>query len=408
MSALPSSPPVPVRRRSPLAGNLLLAAISLMLCAGLIEGAARLVVRARERRPHTTRGSFVRYHPLLGWDKPPGASGWIHRPEYSVFLEVNAKGLRGPDRPYEKPAGVFRTLLLGDSFTEAYTVAEEKSVRAVLEAELQRAGLKAEVINGGTMGYSTDQELLFHRLEGHRYQADLAVVLFCSNDVYFNTTGEQGKPWFVLEDGRLVLKGSPVFPKKGHWKRGPEPRPIEITSWRGSMALRLLSDRTSQGAPRLHRALARLGLVEGGGRVRVEPIPMELTPLGTIHHAEVKTMWAVTEALLRQLKTEVEAGGGRLALLYIPDRFQVSERDWELTRQQYDLGKRFDPHRMQERVKRICADAGIPFVDPLPALQATQAARSGYFLQDGHWNEDGHEIAARTLADFVRQAAPVH
>src|SRR5687767_9168666 len=168
--ALPS--PTRARRVPAAVANLLLALTSLAVVAGGLEGAARLIVRARQARPHTTRGSFVRYHPELGWDKPPGASGWIHRAEYSVFLEVNAKGLRGPDRPYEKPAGVHRTLLLGDSFTEAYTVDEARSVRAVLESELGRTGYKAEVVNGGIMGYSTDQELLFYRLEGRRYHAD--------------------------------------------------------------------------------------------------------------------------------------------------------------------------------------------------------------------------------------------
>ena len=37
-----------------------------------------------------------------------------------MFLKFNSRGLRGPERGYEKPAGTFRTLLLGDSFTDGY------------------------------------------------------------------------------------------------------------------------------------------------------------------------------------------------------------------------------------------------------------------------------------------------
>jgi lysophospholipase L1-like esterase len=257
------------------------------------------------------------------------------------------------------------------------------------------------VINGGTLGYSTDQELLFYRLEGRRYQPDLVIVLFCSNDLYFNTTGEQGKPWFEIEGDRLVLQGSPVRAKKGQWQRGPEARTAEITPLHGSMALRLIAER-AVGHPRVSAALAFLHIVEPP---KVEPIPMEMTPLGNLH-PEVKTMWAVTDALLARLKSEVEADGGRLAVLYIPDRFQLSDRIWELTEQRYGMGKRFSPDRIYLRLKRACEEQGVPFLDPLEALRAAEAAgRSGYFPEDGHWNETGHAIAARTIAAWVRQAA---
>ena len=239
----------------------------------VIEGMARLAVHRRLSRSLTTRGSIVRYHPSLGWEKPPGASGWLRRPEYEVFLEVNSRGLRGPEYDYAKPPGVFRTLLLGDSFAEGYTVPEEKTVRAVLEGELNRRGCgRHEVLNGGTIGYSTDQEYLFYASEGRRYEPDVVVVLFCWNDLYFNTTGEQGKPYFELEGERLVLRNSPVAPPRdGTWVRTPEARQPRIEPWKGSMALRLLSDRTANGNPRLHRLLARLGLVEPVKRQ--EPTP---------------------------------------------------------------------------------------------------------------------------------------
>jgi lysophospholipase L1-like esterase len=389
-----------VKRLPPVVANLLLAAGSLAVGALVVEAAARLLTRGAHLRPHTTRGSFVRFHPLLGWDKPPGIQGWLHRPEYSVRLEVNAKGLRGPDRPYEKPAGVHRTLLVGDSFTEGYTVAEEKTTRAVLEAELRRGGLSAEVVNGGTMGYSTDQELLFYQAEGHRYQPDLVVVMLCTNDIYFNTTGEQGKPWFDLEDGRLVLQGSPVRPpKRGPWQRGPEARTLSAPGWHESVALRLLAERTASGNPRLHRVLARVGLVEG---MKPQPIPMEMTPLGTLH-PEVKKMWAVTQAVLAVFKAEVEAAGGRFALFYIPDRYELSEPVWELTQAQYDLGKRFSPHRFHERVVRLSRDLDIALIDPHEAFLAAESKRPAYFEKDGHWNELGHEIAAKAIAEHVRR-----
>jgi hypothetical protein len=382
--------------------SLGLAAVSALLCLALLEAAARAAVHRRDSRVFTTRGSIVRFHPLLGWDKPPGAEGWLHREEYDVYLQVNPHGLRGPDRPYPKPPGTHRTLLLGDSFAEGYTVDERHTVRAVLESRLEGRGCgRHEVLNGGTMGYSTDQEYLFYASEGRRYQPDVVVVLFCSNDLYYNTTGEQGKPYFELDGGRLVLRNSPVPPPSaGPWVRSPEGRSLETRPWRGSMALRLLSDRTLQGNPRLHRLLARVGLVEPQRR---QPVPPEMWPLFAGHREEVEEMWRRTESIFAALREEVQAGGGTLAVFYIPDRWEVDDRSWELTLQTYEgarRGARRD--KVVSRLREACLRLGIPLVDPREALRAAEAeGQRTYFLQDYHWTAAGHRVAADQIAGLM-------
>jgi hypothetical protein len=385
------------RLRSLLANAGLALFVTALLLLGL-EGAARLAVSRQMARPHTTRGSIVRFHPLLGWDHPPNAEAWLHRPEYNVLLKFNSKGLRGPERGYEKPAGCFRTLLLGDSFTDGYTVAEEKSVRAVLESELQARGCaRNEVFNAGAIGYSTDQEYLFYTLEGRKYAPDAVVVLFCSNDLYFNTTGEQGKPYFDLDGDNLVLRNSPVPPPdRGEWVRSPEPRALKIKPWKGSMALRLLSDRSEAGNPDLHRFLARLGLAEP---TRIEKIPYDMWPMGKDHPREVNDMWARTAAILKALKRAVQADGSRLLLFYIPDRSEVNDHAWELTRAMYSLGRRWSRDQVLERMKRTAAELEIPLVDPREPLRAAEAgSRPAHFQEDGHWTEVGHAIAGREIA----------
>jgi hypothetical protein len=385
-------------RPKSLLANLGLALVVTVALLLAVEAAARMVVSRRVARPFTTRGSIVRFHPTLGWDHPPNAEAWLHRPEYDVLLKFNSKGLRGPERPYQKPAGAFRALLLGDSFTDGYTVSEEKSVRARLEGELRSRGCAlAEVFNAGAIGYSTDQEYLFYQQEGRKYAPDVVVVMFCSNDLYFNTTGEQGKPYFDLDGENLVLRNSPVPPPdRGGWVRSPEPRPLRIKPWKGSMALRLLSDRTQAGNPALHRWLARFGAVEP---TKVEAIPYDMWPMGKDHPREVNDMWARTAAILEALKQAVEKDGGRLLLFYIPDRSEVNDRAWELTRAMYSLGPRWSRDRVLERLRKTTEVLGIPLVDPREPLRAAEAGRTpAHFPEDGHWTEVGHEIAAREIA----------
>jgi len=393
-------------RTSPRAvlANLALVVVSLAAMLLLLEGVARVMVWRRVARPFTTRGSIVRYNPTLGWDKPPGAQAWLHRPEYSVHLMVNSKGLRGPDRPYAKPPGVLRTLILGDSFAEAYTVSEEQSVRARLEEELKGRGCeKNEVLNGGTIGYSTDQELLFYREEGRRYSPDVVVVLFCWNDIYFNTTGEQGKPFFELIDGQLVLRNSPVPPPgSGSWVRAPEPRQQTVRPWRRSMALRLLSNQTEKGNPELHRFLAKLGVVEPAkGKL---PVPIDLWPTEIGHDAEVDKMWDITAALLAALKRDVESDNGRLVLFYIPANGELTDRGWQLSLEEYQGARRtWRRGRILSRLREVAQQEGIPLIDPSAPLAEAQASwlHPAYYPEDGHWNALGHAIAAREIARFL-------
>jgi len=60
-----------------LAGNVALAVASIVVACAMIEAAARLLARRWASQPGAIRNPMVRYHPTLGWDKPPGAEGWI-------------------------------------------------------------------------------------------------------------------------------------------------------------------------------------------------------------------------------------------------------------------------------------------------------------------------------------------
>src|SRR5262245_61702990 len=119
------------RLRSRLS-ELALAAASILLVAALVEAGARVWARRLQGAPGTVREPLLQFDPKLGWSKPPGAQATIQRNEYKQDLRINSHGLRGPERDYGKPPGVRRVLLLGDSFVEGYTVAEDDTVAAVL------------------------------------------------------------------------------------------------------------------------------------------------------------------------------------------------------------------------------------------------------------------------------------
>jgi hypothetical protein len=388
-------------------GRLALVGLSCVLGLACAEIGARWLEARRVQRQRQIRRSAPaeRFDPVLGWAKIPGSSLRVDRGEFDITFHYNSHGLRGPDRDYERPPGVRRVLLLGDSFGEGYYVKEHDTARAVLERLLAReAGCgKWQVINGCTAGYSTDQEYLFYRDEGHRYGAELVVVLLYHNDLDHNTRptipGGMRKPLFDIVNGRLELTNVPLAappsPKPGPRSPGKEEH---LQPWRGSIALRMLGKRTVDSAPRLFDLLEWAGLVPPayGG------MPEELTPFGV--GPKVPKMWSMVSLILRTLNTQVRADGARLALLYVPVVFEVDRDEWALTSRRYGWGHKWRREKVAAHLRSLCAREGIEFVDPSPQLRAAvKAGHRPYFRTDFHWNEVGNRIAAEAMLPLVQR-----
>jgi lysophospholipase L1-like esterase len=111
----------------------------------------------------------------------PNARGLVG----GALYETNSAGFRGPERSLEKPAGVFRVALLGDSIAMGSGVAEEETYAHGLERALagMHPGRRFEVLNlgiGGLNAHSAVERLV--RL-GLRYDPDLLVYGYTLNDI---------------------------------------------------------------------------------------------------------------------------------------------------------------------------------------------------------------------------------
>lgn len=125
-------------------------------------------------------------HPVRGWTLDPGGEAFQRTKDYGVTVRINAKGLRDQPHDYEPEAGVFRIIVLGDSFMEAYQVPLEDSLPYRLQERLGQR--RVEVINLGVGGYGTAQQYLYLRDEGLRYRPYVVVMaFFTGNDVQNNS-----------------------------------------------------------------------------------------------------------------------------------------------------------------------------------------------------------------------------
>ena len=371
-------------------------------CLGVlgVELLARALVGRWTREPGVVRQPFARYDRDLGWSKPPNARGILRRSEYRVPLEINSHGLRGPEIPKQKPSGVSRVLLLGDSFTEGYTVLDRLSVRGRLETGLnETAARPVEVVNGGTAGWGTDQEVLFYRQIGRLFSPDLVLLLFYYNDLYRD--GDlRIQPWFDLdEQGTLVLRNSPVPPHREFYRA----EPFSLRPFRGSMALALLQPRLASH-PRVASVLARFGLADRPASC--QKVPEEFHPFGRQRPREVRRHWARLSALLQDLRQRTQNDGARLLLFYVPARFEVDDSAWSLTKDVYGLNAQWDRNRVAADLSEIAQELDLPLIDPRAALRTREGrGQRTYFAEDGHWTEAGNEVAAEEILKAIEKGS---
>ncbi len=322
-----------------------------------------------------------RFHPTLGWEKEPGAVTEKSTAEFDVTFAINAAGLRGPEVAREKPAGVQRVLFAGDSFTLGYAVDEDDLFLRLFERALQASGHEVEVLNGGTEGYSTDQELLWFEEEGRRFAPDFVVLAPYLNDVYWNTQAsyfDKPKPCFTLAGEALARGTAPLAdPGRTPW-------------WRAHTAIGNFVQKLS-----LLR-LAGSHTVRIGGRKAF----LEDAPVLRAQPPQIEEAWRVTGALLKRFAAAALESGARPLALIIPNRWEIHGDATPPRGLPGFALEDLDAGAPTRRFAELCAQAGFTVIDPSAALAARAAAGERlYFEQDWHWNAAGNRVVAEVLLE---------
>lgn len=342
----------------------------------------------------------------LGFSLRPGAQGWWTR-EGRAYVKINGDGLRDREHSKSKPPGTLRIAVLGDSYAEALQVEAADAFWAVAEQRLQGCGAfggkRAEVINFGVSGFSTARELITLRRRVWQYSPDVVVlVVTTGNDVRDNSRllsreyAGDPLPYFVYQDGKLVLDDSLLRARNESWK----------SRLRGSILGRSLDWMRShlrlvglfdEARASFRNYGVRRNPAPGGGD---EPGLDDEVYLEPADPAWAEA-WRVTEGLLRLTADEVRAGGARFLLVTGSSGIQVHPDP--SVRQSFarSLGADdlFYPNR---RIKEWGEREGVEVLTLAPGLRE-YAEQQRVFLHGtdgrGHWNVLGHRAVGERLAE---------
>jgi lysophospholipase L1-like esterase len=322
--------------------------------------------------------------------------------EYNYTVRFNNFGLHAPDYSLQKPEGVFRIVIVGDSFPQGVQVPLEQGFPWLLAQALSRdTGKQIEIINLSVDAYGTDRELLLYTLLGWQFQPDLVLLsMYPGNDVQDNQidleTRRYGyrldRPFFTLADNGLILHNSPTFEAADD----PDSAPYQ---WLTTM------QRQQLPAPPEH-------LPEHPTVINSDPYSLEYpVELGLYlpEDAFWADAWALTEALTLQFRDVVGSSGVPFGVVVIPDRRAVHHDDWLATQEQYspihpELWEA-DPSEAGTRLEIFLSAHDIPALNLTNGFRAWAADHPDkrlYYQGDGHFNANGHAVAAALIAAWIR------
>jgi hypothetical protein len=405
MDAIPRAKARPARRTrcgTVLAARVAAVSIGLLLPLVMLEIVIRLFGPILPGNYDT--GSMVRRDPILGHFHPASTYTWVKTPQFTVRLDFNAMGLRDPRQSYAKPPGIFRVLLLGDSYVEASQVPAQDTMAARMEAILTQAtGRPVEVINGGVLGYGTTQEYLLLDELGPQIQPDLVVLFFCHcNDLANNNyrlelidadLKRALKPYFDLSDTSDGLRLI------------PPPPPSTRTSLRERLRdYSMLYNVIETGVVyklELQNPQEAFNGVDG----LLDPVrgKFDFKPTGEWDRA-----WRITELSLERVRDRAGQLGAPLAIVGIPAWRMLDHDYWRRsddTKRLVDSGKG-GPTAPVTVLDGIARRLNVPDLDLTQVYQPLVDADglTRYFLEgDYHWTVDGNEAAAEAVSAFLTE-----
>ncbi len=322
--------------------------------------------------PLKERERFCVYDPEIGWRNKPGASGNLQSQDFNVQIQINSQGLREEEEfSLEKPAGIYRIAILGDSFTWGFGVEAHETYAKLLEKEIKGT----QVLNFGCSGYGQDQSYLLVKKQVLLYKPDLILVMIHTASDFENNASffQYGfyKPLFTFRNEQLVLENVPVpHPTLG----------TKLNAWlfERSVLWRLLGS----------RKMGPIDLMAAGAAA--------LDQKGELIQKSFQNGPAVnlTCSLSQSLQNAAKQAQAEILFILAPP-LQTLERG--------NKNRILDDDRY-EKLRECLSAHSLKFIDMKTVFEKRLHAQPNdllTFVHDAHWNKEGHRLIAHALRDYL-------
>jgi lysophospholipase L1-like esterase len=329
---------------------------------------------------------MYRHHKLV-----PDGNFRIQEQEFAYTQHVNKLGLRGAETTLEKPADVYRILMLGDSFTVGRGVKDEETFSVLLQAALNAAPAgscrrkKIEVLNGGTDSYAPILSYIQFRRDLAPLEPDLVV--------------------FNLDNGDLVQEAA--YRKVATYAADGSPLGVPNVGRNASSTDRIhdwIDQHLFFTRALLYHASVRFGGNEINVRNVATHINRELVANTLAGDAVPRDQqWKDVFASIDLLRAAVAEQGGEYLVTMFPWGHQVNDTEWIPGRYDYMSREDVASDQTLDTVRQMAAERGLRLADLYPVFRAYRGAEKLYYSRDNHWTPTGHRVMAEGLAQYLRE-----
>jgi hypothetical protein len=405
--------------------------------------------------PRTRPTGFYEKDIYIGYKGVPGKEKKYVYGGIVYHVKRNSNGFRDKERTYEKKKDTYRILVLGDSMTEGLQVPLEQTFPYILEEGLNSGSSggsttslplnrypgsqRFEVINLGMTGFGTDQEYLTLKHYGLKYQPDFVILaFFIGNDVRENSLilnlmlkgskvtsindrgniNERGKPFFVLNDGELEELPFKIKVSNSSEDEKRNKRDVVknfLTKLFPNIYYSLI-DRIN-GTPWLANFLWEIGvkksrpeLFDKSEKSKIRSrVLMDYDIYAEEYPPEWQNAWEVTKGLILKLANELEINKIGLLVVIIPNEFEFKPDRWDkiLDKNPQMRTRRFDIKKPERILLNFLAANNIDYLLLRPEFEkySKDTGKDLHFQasHDGHWNTNGHALAAELIYKKVKE-----
>jgi hypothetical protein len=308
---------------------------------------------------------------------PPGTK--IYLANFGQTVQFNSLGMRDVEHGQPKRPNTFRILVLGDSFIEALQVPLEASFHRRLEDRLRtQSGRRIDVMSSAVSGWGTDHQLEYLKRYGGALSPDLVLVaMTLHNDVSDNLQ----ERFHALVEDRVV----------------PRPRvDLPAGDFRMLKFKEYLASR-SHLVQLVRRSRELRGMREAGRQLDMHVYHL----LRKEEPESITRGWNLTRGLVRGIRDESARIGARTTVLLIPLSLQIYGDTLQAWLAAHGVSAdELRIERPQEHMHEIGLASDVDTIDLLPAFRASFAERGRrlHLERDGHWNPEGHRLAAEVVA----------
>ncbi|MFQ5964753.1 MAG: hypothetical protein ACE5KZ_10765 [Candidatus Scalinduaceae bacterium] len=383
-----------------------------LICLLICEVAIRILDPQSDLR---RRDLFFRYEPFIGFEGIPNKKGVYATRSFKTTITLNNEGFRDYNHDKKNTQNKFRIITLGDSFTWGHGVENDQIYMKVLE----KYDVNIETINMGGSGGDPPGELKAYISRGLHYEHNVVLLgFFIGNDIvaYYPKDDDSPPQWGFDSKGNFVLIGKmksqeevDAIRKESEEKYSPTKkrnirgrihywliRHVQLCTFIDNY--RDYYSEIIKGSHLYTRILKFFG-IENKRAFGFLNYCMKRDP------EDVKYGWKLLAATLKTTKDYVVKAGAKLYVLFIPLRGQVSQKFYERTARKYGHDPSdFDIEKPNRKLSKLCKELEIAYLDLLPAMREESSnGNQLYFTRDGHWNAEGHRIAAREIYKDIKK-----